>query len=590
MDGSRERQGALPDIHGQSAAGLRLLLRRQESLLSGGDTALRHLPDKGVKVRSFVLRLRTALAAAEARESSAPLHPVQVHEEAVLSATTSLVRRRQPVTLRAAPGPDVDSLASELEARLLLHGGGAAQEEEGLDWPLELTPEERAWAEDVAPATAREPVPPAACTLDLQATAREPVLVVFDLETNKLGADAAITQLGALYQDEEEGVLHSFCEFCLPPRMEPSASRTTGMTLRVVDGRLALLRAEQRLPTVPLAQVLRTFFNFLVHASSQGRRQVVLVAHNGHRFDFPVLLSNLRRCQLAEQLLSATCSWLLLADSLLLFRQLRAAGRISSPNCQLQSLVQALLPGFEYAAHDALEDCRALRSLLVSAVLGNDGSSMAELLHLSEARPSQYLLDMESAEIRRVTALRSYRLHLSTAGTANNVREHFVTAGEAEKLALAGIGMPELRRVALAGWRRFVALIQCQSVQLDPPALRRVFRAGLAAEQRMARYAPGRSDDALTGSASIGRRATQLLSLQESASLQRAAALRHGQLQEAQAAAALARPEASAGHTAAPGFSPEGSGAFGQFREPAEDSDDGDSDGALDDDDDEVDD
>ena len=106
---------------------------------------------------------------------------------------------------------------------------------------------------------------------------------------------------------------NTFCAFCLPPRMDPEASRATGMILQVVDDHLALMRAGERLPIVPLEEALRNFFTFLRSASKEGRRLVVLIAHNGHRFDFLVLLSNLRRSRLAEDLLSSTKDWLLLA-------------------------------------------------------------------------------------------------------------------------------------------------------------------------------------------------------------------------------------------------------------------------------------
>ena len=142
-------------------------------------------------------------------------------------------------------------------------------------------------------------------------------------------------------------------------------------------------------------------------------------------------------------------------------------------------------------------------------------------------------------------------------------RKHCLTADEAEKLALAGLGMPELRSVALLGWRKFVALLQWQCVLLEPPALCRVYRASLAAEKRLARY-----QVSCDGVAAAPLRTTQLISLEESLALQRDAAARHHKYQEEQAAASLMAAK-SAPVLPTLTFNPEGS-AFKRFRQPDE--------------------
>ncbi|XP_045176635.2 uncharacterized protein LOC123537131 [Mercenaria mercenaria] len=83
---------------------------------------------------------------------------------------------------------------------------------------------------------------------------------------------------------------------------------------------------------------------------------VILVAHNGRRFDFPVIISAINNVQLQERFFKCVSGC---TDSLSVFRK-QYPGRSSYKQIDL---VHDIL-GATYGAHDATEDVRALGHLL----------------------------------------------------------------------------------------------------------------------------------------------------------------------------------------------------------------------------------
>ena len=82
----------------------------------------------------------------------------------------------------------------------------------------------------------------------------------------------------------------------------------------------------------------------------------VLVAHNGRRFDFPVLLSTLRNIGCVDKLFDCVTGFI---DSLTVFKKAYP----DQESYKQEHLVQSILK-FSYAAHDAIEDVTSLGKLL----------------------------------------------------------------------------------------------------------------------------------------------------------------------------------------------------------------------------------
>ena len=80
-----------------------------------------------------------------------------------------------------------------------------------------------------------------------------------------------------------------------------SASKIHGVSVRYQNGAKQLHKNGNQLPAVSQAQGLGDFLSFIKEVGSKTR--VVLVAHNGNRFDFPILLRSMKEQGLLEQFL-----------------------------------------------------------------------------------------------------------------------------------------------------------------------------------------------------------------------------------------------------------------------------------------------
>ena len=132
------------------------------------------------------------------------------------------------------------------------------------------------------------------------------------------------------------------------------ASEITGLTYK--RGQMYL--RGQPVNSIPIDQCLREFLEFL------GDRKVVLVAHNGSRFDFKILRRVAKDFDLLPELRERVVGCL---DTLNMFRMCYPELRDTCDKpYSLKNLVEELLEE-EYSTHDALEDSRYLKRLTKQA-------------------------------------------------------------------------------------------------------------------------------------------------------------------------------------------------------------------------------
>ncbi|KAK0140531.1 DNA polymerase III PolC-type [Merluccius polli] len=166
-------------------------------------------------------------------------------------------------------------------------------------------------------------------------------VIFFDLETTGLGGNCDIIQLAAVSGGR------SFNAYMVPAApISAKAMQLTGFSVQ--NG--ALFQHYTAMPTVTLYEALTSFLTFL----RSFRSPVVLAAHNGKRFDVPILTRALWNCSLLDDFERLGTSYL---DTLLLARDLFRLESYSQ-----KSLVQLFL-GKDYDAHNALGDVKALQDL-----------------------------------------------------------------------------------------------------------------------------------------------------------------------------------------------------------------------------------
>ncbi|XP_066557865.1 DNA polymerase III subunit epsilon [Amia ocellicauda] len=170
----------------------------------------------------------------------------------------------------------------------------------------------------------------------------EYTFVFFDLETTGLDVSVCdIIQLSAISGERTLNV------YMLPRcNMTEEASRITGFT--VEDS--TLLLHGQPVETMTHKEALTYFMTFL-----RNLHQPLLVAHNGKRFDCPVLARTLDEFSLRDDFKQVMCGFL---DTFLLSKALFTDLRKFSQ----EYLVKYFL-GKSYMAHNALEDVKALQEL-----------------------------------------------------------------------------------------------------------------------------------------------------------------------------------------------------------------------------------
>lgn len=176
-----------------------------------------------------------------------------------------------------------------------------------------------------------------------------PSLVVFDLETTDLirGRQMPhITQLAAVELDT--GSLYN--TYILPKvPISEEAMNTTGI---VVNSDLEKMTVHGReVDAVNIISGLTEFVEWIKNFSN-----VILVAHNGRKFDFPVLMSTLRCLNMTDTLLPVVSGFI---DSLSVFKKAFPGQQ----NYKQETLVKAVL-NTSYAAHDATEDVKTLGLLM----------------------------------------------------------------------------------------------------------------------------------------------------------------------------------------------------------------------------------
>ena len=189
--------------------------------------------------------------------------------------------------------------------------------------------------------------------------------LALDIETTGLDRKSDILQISCIPPNAET---KSFSVNLFPENriIGQSATQVHGISVEFCKGRKTLLRRGKELEAVSQTQGLSDFCSFLKQQSRSF--QVVLIAHNGEKFDFPVLINALRRNNLLELFLA---TGVVLVDSLkIVSTEMKQKG---SPlySCKSKSLsdVYEVLLKEKFDAHDAQEDATALSRILFQSPL-----------------------------------------------------------------------------------------------------------------------------------------------------------------------------------------------------------------------------
>ncbi|KAK3108256.1 hypothetical protein FSP39_004267 [Pinctada imbricata] len=185
-------------------------------------------------------------------------------------------------------------------------------------------------------------------------SAGSPTLVIFDLETTDLirGRHMPhITQIAAV--EFETGTL--FNTYTVPKLpITEAAMKVTGIVSN--SGKMTVHGKD--VYSEHITAGLNKFLEWL-----QIYNNVILVAHNGRRFDFPVLMNTMQSLKQTDVLVSTVIGFI---DTLNIFKKVFPG----QTDYKQETLMQSLL-GTPYGAHNAMEDVKALALLVKEAKLSN---------------------------------------------------------------------------------------------------------------------------------------------------------------------------------------------------------------------------
>ena len=171
---------------------------------------------------------------------------------------------------------------------------------------------------------------------------------VFDTEMTGLSPDSEIIQISCLTQSSPP-----FNKYFLPDKnfISEHATKIHGLSVRYQNGVKELEKNAKSLPAVSQARGLSDFVSFLKEI--QPESQVVLVAHNGNRFNFPILVSSLKEQELLQQFLD--CNILLLDSLTLVKNEMKmSSGPLKECNGKSLGIVYKHLFDDTFDAHDSL--------------------------------------------------------------------------------------------------------------------------------------------------------------------------------------------------------------------------------------------
>jgi len=231
-------------------------------------------------------------------------------------------------------------------------------------------------------------------------------IFVLDLETTGLERCSDITQLSCLSVDKSQSV----CCYMLPKKdIKPSASKITGLSTTYRNGQKILLKNNQEVPVHSFIICIQQLITMFKKAMDQGKTPVI-IAHNGFKFDFPVLANSLKRFNLLEYFLEVPC---LFVDSLVLLRQQSKQKECPIRNCKSKNIttLYRFLFDKEFSGHDATEDVKALISILYDSRLT---VTHTEVLSLAKEF-KDFAHDEAACKIRKVIGMELMQIGLSSS-------------------------------------------------------------------------------------------------------------------------------------------------------------------------------
>ncbi|XP_011406276.1 PREDICTED: exonuclease DPD1, chloroplastic/mitochondrial-like [Amphimedon queenslandica] len=214
------------------------------------------------------------------------------------------------------------------------------------------------------------------------------IIILFDLETTGLAKNSDIIQIAA----EVVGQNNMWSKYLIPNQdIGYHATQVTGMHVEETDGVRILMEGNEEVDAASYEDGLTQFYYYLCQLSNKKdhNARLILVAHNGRRFDAPILVNAFKKINVSSSDLSE--KEIYFSDSLEILRKLQKDQHplLNNPQDEgrkklslgLGKLYRHLFQE-DFPAHDATEDVKAMKRILFErlklnkSIISNDTFSL----------------------------------------------------------------------------------------------------------------------------------------------------------------------------------------------------------------------
>ncbi|KAF2902123.1 hypothetical protein ILUMI_04056 [Ignelater luminosus] len=236
---------------------------------------------------------------------------------------------------------------------------------------------------------------------------------------------AEICQISAKHKDAV------FNAYSLPlKKMSQEAENVTG--LKIIRGEM--FSGNEKLSTTPIKTV---FENFLIYLKSFNS-PIILIAHNGFRFDFPIILRYLFQYKMMEQFKKTVVGF---ADTLTIFKNFLTKRQEEKQSFKVEDLARDFLgPEFTEGLHNAAQDIKILSTLIDKINVPND-----KIISMAKSTPF-------------ILADRALKKYFKGA----------VTSVIASKIALGRINLTTLKKAFQLGGYDSVKMLLAENINNKP--------------------------------------------------------------------------------------------------------------------------
>ena len=188
------------------------------------------------------------------------------------------------------------------------------------------------------------------------------VIVFLTIATTGLNRNGFVPEICQITLQNQAG-RKLFCEYVLPERnFQPGASRFNGFTIDIIGGKRCLMRNSKVVKAYSLDKVLDDLITEISAIRAQVSGRIVLAGYCNQTYDIPVLVSEMKRCDVSTQKLinmNVVC-----AD---LYQVVYNNQKTLIPwhfgDLKMTSVYNVLCRDNKPHKHDALEDADKLRAI-----------------------------------------------------------------------------------------------------------------------------------------------------------------------------------------------------------------------------------